>query len=84
MQTVTTIGFNIAKSVFQVHGVDADGQVLMRRQVETSACQDVFPEAATMPGWHRGVRLISLLGARKKMAHETMNVVKDVVGFVRS
>jgi transposase len=25
MQTVTTIGFDIAKSVFQVHGVDAAG-----------------------------------------------------------
>ena len=25
MQTVTTIGFDIAKSVFQVHGVDAGG-----------------------------------------------------------
>jgi hypothetical protein len=23
MQTITTIGFDIAKSVFQVHGVDA-------------------------------------------------------------
>src|SRR6187551_725404 len=31
MQTVTTIGFDIAKSVFQVHGVDAAGQVLIRR-----------------------------------------------------
>jgi hypothetical protein len=28
MQTVTTIGFDIAKSVFQVHGVDAAGQVV--------------------------------------------------------
>ena len=28
MQTVTTIGFDIAKSVFQVHGVGADGQGL--------------------------------------------------------
>ena len=27
MQTVTTIGHDIAKSVFQVHGVDAAGQV---------------------------------------------------------
>jgi transposase len=26
MQTVTTIGLDIAKSVFQVHGVDANGQ----------------------------------------------------------
>ena len=31
MQTVTTIGLNIAKSVFQVHGVDAAGQVVIRR-----------------------------------------------------
>jgi transposase len=27
MQTITTIGLDIAKSVFQVHGVDAEGQV---------------------------------------------------------
>ena len=27
MQAVTTIGLDIAKSVFQVHGVDAAGQV---------------------------------------------------------
>ena len=27
MQTVSTIGLDIAKSVFQVHGVDADGVV---------------------------------------------------------
>ena len=31
MQTVTTIGLDIAKSVFQVHGVDAAGQVVFRR-----------------------------------------------------
>jgi transposase len=34
MQTVTTIGLDIAKSVFQVHGVDADGQVVIRRQLK--------------------------------------------------
>jgi hypothetical protein len=28
MQTVTTIGLDIAKSVFQAHGVDAAGQVV--------------------------------------------------------
>ena len=28
MQTITTIGLDIAKSVFQVHGVDADGQLV--------------------------------------------------------
>jgi transposase len=52
MQTVTTIGFDIAKSVFQVHGVDAAGQVVIRRQLKTSPGHSVFPEAAAMPGWH--------------------------------
>src|SRR6478672_1540891 len=34
MQTVATIGFDIAKSVFQVHGVDAAGEVVIRRQLK--------------------------------------------------
>jgi transposase len=34
MQAVTTIGLDIAKSVFQVHGVDAHGHVLVRRQLK--------------------------------------------------
>jgi transposase len=34
MQTITTIGLDIAKSVFQVHGVDAGGQVIVRRQLK--------------------------------------------------
>jgi len=34
MQTITTIGLDIAKSVFQVHGVDAVGQVVIRRQLK--------------------------------------------------
>ena len=34
MQTISTIGLDIAKSVFQVHGVDAIGQVLVRRQLK--------------------------------------------------
>jgi transposase len=34
MQTVTTIGLDIAKSVFQVHGVDSAGQLIVRRQLK--------------------------------------------------
>ena len=34
MQTITTIGLDIAKSVFQVHGVDNDGKVVIRRQLK--------------------------------------------------
>ena len=34
MQAVTTIGLDIAKSVFQVHGVDAEGHVIIRRKLK--------------------------------------------------
>ena len=33
MERVTTIGLDIAKSTFQVHGLDASGEVLLRRRV---------------------------------------------------
>ncbi len=32
----TTIGLDIAKNVFQVHGVDAEGEVVIRRQLRRS------------------------------------------------
>ena len=34
MRGITTIGLDIAKSVFQVHGVDAEGNVIIRRQLK--------------------------------------------------
>src|SRR5262249_334284 len=34
MQAVMTIGLDIAKSVFQIHGVDAAGNVIVRRQLK--------------------------------------------------
>ena len=34
MQTITTIGLDIAKSVFQVHGIDVEGKVIIRRQLK--------------------------------------------------
>ena len=42
MQTVTTIGLDIAKSVFQVHGIDAAGQVVIRRQLKRRYVLAVF------------------------------------------
>ena len=64
MQTISTIGLDMAKSVFQVHGVDAAGQVVVRRQLKRRQVIVFFPEAAAMPSRHRGVRLIALLVAR--------------------
>jgi hypothetical protein len=34
MQAVTTIDLDIAKSVFQLHGIDVEGEVVIRRQLK--------------------------------------------------
>ncbi len=36
MKEVTTIGLDLAKSVFQVHGIDASGKIVIRRQLRRS------------------------------------------------
>ena len=36
MNRVTTLGIDLAKSVFQLHGVDAEGRVVLRRQLKRS------------------------------------------------
>ncbi|MET0568227.1 MAG: IS110 family transposase, partial [Hyphomicrobiaceae bacterium] len=45
MQTVT-IGLDIAKSVFQVHGVDAQGTVVIRRQLKRRQVLPFFKKLA--------------------------------------
>jgi transposase len=42
MHAITTIGLDIAKSVFQVHGVDAGGQVVIRRQLKRRSVLTFF------------------------------------------
>ena len=42
MGEVVTIGLDIAKSVFQVHGVDATGEVIIRRQVRRAQMLQFF------------------------------------------
>src|ERR1700689_2157641 len=42
MQTITTIGLDIAKSVFRGHGVDARGQVVIRRQLKRRSVLTFF------------------------------------------
>ncbi|RIV82290.1 IS110 family transposase [Aurantiacibacter zhengii] len=46
MSEVVTIGLDIAKSVFQVHGVGADGKVLIRRRLTRAR---MLPFFATLP-----------------------------------
>jgi transposase len=42
MQTVTTIGLDIAKSIFQVHGIDAEGNVIIRRKLKRRYVLSLF------------------------------------------
>ena len=40
---ITTIGLGLAKSIFQVHGVDAAGQVIVRRSLRRSQMLPFLP-----------------------------------------
>ena len=42
MQQLTTIGIDLAKSVFQVHGVDADGAIVVKRKLRRAQVLTFF------------------------------------------
>src|SRR5664280_1223402 len=44
MGEVSTIGVDIAKSVFQIHGVDADGAVMIRKRVGRAKVLEFFAD----------------------------------------
>ena len=52
MGQVVVVGLDIAKSVFQVHGVDADGEVVVRRRLRRSR---VLPFFATLEPCRIGI-----------------------------
>lgn len=62
---VITLGLDIAKRVFQAHGVDAAGRAVLRRKLGRSEVADFF---RALPGRHRGVRHRASLGARDRRA----------------
>jgi hypothetical protein len=37
MNEITTVGLDLAKNVFQVHGVDAEGTTVLRKQLRRAA-----------------------------------------------
>jgi len=42
MDKITTIGLDIAKNVFQLHGIDADGQIVLRKSLRRGQMQPFF------------------------------------------
>lgn len=69
MGEVSTIGLDIAKSVFQVHGVDLDGAVLIRKRISRAKVLEFFAELApclvgieACPTAHHWSRKLQALG----------------------
>lgn len=46
MSDVVTVGLDLAKNVFQVHGVDGDGRVVLRRRLRRAEVLKVFGSLA--------------------------------------
>src|SRR5881227_277973 len=44
MSEISTIGLDLAKNVFQVHGVDRSGAVVLRRQLRRGAVEKFFAQ----------------------------------------
>ena len=68
------IGLDLAKSVFQVHGVDGAGRALLRRQLRRREVQEFFAKLAPVligmeacGGAHYWARELELLGHRVKL-----------------
>jgi transposase len=50
MSNVTTVGIDLAKNVFAVHGVDGLGQVVLRRTVRRGSWRRWLPVATCLIG----------------------------------
>jgi transposase len=69
MGEVSTIGLDIAKSVFQVHGVDADGAVVIRKRISRAKVLEFFADLPSClvgieacPSAHHWSRKLQALG----------------------
>jgi len=61
MRTITTIGLDLAKKVFQVDGVDVAGKVVVARKLRRKEVF-VLRQAAAVPGRYGAERQRALLG----------------------
>ena len=63
MQEITTVGLDLAKSVFQVHAVGGDGKVVLRRQLRRAQMLAFFSTLAPLSDRHGGLCRGAFLGA---------------------
>src|SRR5207247_781564 len=79
MQSITTIGLDIAKSVFQVHGVDAVGQVVIRRQLKRRYVLKFFEK---LPPCLVGIEACACIGTRHGR-HKVLKAAESRLVFRR-
>ena len=87
MKNVTTIGIDLAKSVFQVHGIDATGEPVIRRQLRRRQVLRFFEKlprclvgrvARVQIAAQRGIRLNetdAFVGAADQLEHVVAQAV---------
>jgi len=61
---VTRIGPDLAKNMFQVHGVDTEGNVVVERKLRRGAVLDAFRSIAALPDGVGGLPERTPLGTR--------------------
>ena len=64
MLAITTVGLDIAKPVFQVHGIDARGSVVVRRQLKRRYVLAFFKKLAPCLIGHVPRRIIGRASCR--------------------
>src|SRR5450631_3666656 len=62
---ITTIGIDLAKTVFQLHAVDADGATVIRKRLRRAEVLS-FVGSRTVPDRDGSLRDVALLGARTR------------------
>ena len=68
MAQVCAISLDLAKNVFQVHGINAQGEILVRRPLRRAEVLPFFRQAHTLVGRPGGLRDRSSLGPRANQA----------------
>ena len=74
MGTVSTVGIDLAKNVFSVHGIDASGQVVVRRSVSRAKLSELVAQLPpclvgmeACSGAHEWARRFSAFGHTVKL-----------------
>ena len=61
---ITTVGIDLAKNVFQVHGIDQHGKVVLKKQLKRAQVAPFFRQPFCLLDRDRSLRQRSSLGAQ--------------------